>query len=256
LAYSARVKTIVSAVSLPALLALALAFPLALLGCASDSPPATDAAASDSPITRDVGQPDAVPDRTVGIADEAPGPSDTPAQQEAKGPDTSDAASTGDVGMEAAGDLRVPAIDLASDGSAIDVAIDLAIEARSVDGQGGEAGGEAGCSGWTTLKHLSPADLADLLATSDPIVINVHTPYEGDIPGTDTSIPYDHIKDIDTYLHGDRCADVVLICKSGSMSQTAGNDLIKLGYLRVRDLDGGMRAWETAGYPLLKDGGI
>ena len=104
--------------------------------------------------------------------------------------------------------------------------------------------------------RLSPAEVADLIATSDPIVINVHTPYEGDIPGTDTSIPYNHVQDIDSYLHGDKCANVILICLGGSMSQAAGNDLIKLGYRRIRDLDGGMRAWEQAGYPLLRDGGI
>jgi hypothetical protein len=37
-------------------------------------------------------------------------------------------------------------------------------------------------------------------------------------------------------------ADVVLICLSGGMNQSAGNELIKRGYLRVRDLDVGMQA--------------
>jgi rhodanese-related sulfurtransferase len=115
---------------------------------------------------------------------------------------------------------------------------------------------EAGCSGWTTLKRLPPAELAALLSTSDPIVINVHVPYEGDIPGTDTSIPFNQVDAIEEYLKHDHCADVVLVCLSGSMSQSAGNELVKRGYLRVRDLAGGMSAWQAAGYPLLKDGGI
>ena len=114
---------------------------------------------------------------------------------------------------------------------------------------------DTGCSGWTTLKRLPPAELADLMATSDPIVIDVHVPYGGDIPGTDTSIPYDQVDAIEAYLHDDHCADVVLVCMSGSMSQSAGNELVKRGYLRVRDLVGGMLAWQAAGYPLLKDGG-
>jgi phage shock protein E len=114
---------------------------------------------------------------------------------------------------------------------------------------------EAGCAGWTTLKRLPPADLAALMATSDPIVINVHVPYEGDIPGTDTAIPFDQVDALEAYLHGDHCADVVLVCLGGSMSLSAGNALIKRGYLRVRDLAGGMLAWQAAGYPLLKDGG-
>jgi rhodanese-related sulfurtransferase len=114
---------------------------------------------------------------------------------------------------------------------------------------------DAGCNGWTTLKRLSPAELASLMATSDPIVINVHVPYEGDIPGTDTAIPFSQVDAVEAYLHDDHCADVVLVCMSGGMSQSAGNELIKRGYLRVRDLAGGMLAWQAAGYPLLKDGG-
>jgi len=237
----------------------ALALVLALAGCASDLPVAIDAAASDVVTTRDVVQPDAGPDGTGGIADSAPGPADAPTQQEAKGPDTTDnvlhdtavgdsadrdIAAASDAGKDVASDLRAPADDTAADASVPD--------ARNADG----SSGEAGCSGWTTLKHLSPAEVAALIATSDPIVINVHTPYAGDIPGTDTSIPFDHVNDIDTYLHGDKCANVVLICWSGGMSQSAGNALINLGYLRVRDLDGGMNAWQKAGYPLLMDGGI
>ena len=159
---------------------------------------------------------------------------------------TGDAAVTEDMGAGAASDLPAPAFDVAPEDQA---------EASPADAPAFDAGGEAGCSGWTTLKHLSPAEVADLIATSNPIVINVHTPYAGDIPGTDTSIPFDHVKDIDTYLHGDKCADVVLVCWSGGMSQSAGDELIKLGYLRVRDLNGGMQAWQAAGYPLLKDGG-
>ena len=256
LAYPAGVKALVSA---PTTFALALALALALASCANNPPGAPDAAASDTVTTRDVLRPDAGPDKTGGIADSAPGPVDAPARQEVNGPDATDmvlqdaavadsadrdVAVAGDAGKDIAPDLRVPANDGAADASVPD--------ARNADG----ASGEAGCSGWTTLKHLSPSEVADLIATSNPIVINVHTPYAGDIPGTDTSIPFDHINDIDTYLHGDKCANVVLICWSGGMSQSAGNALINLGYLRVSDLDGGMNAWQKAGYPLLMDGGI
>lgn len=114
---------------------------------------------------------------------------------------------------------------------------------------------DATCSGWTTLIRLSPAQLASLMATSDPVVINVHVPYAGDIPGTDTSIPFTDVDAIEATLHHDHCADVVLVCLAGSMSLAAGNELVKRGYQRVRDLSGGMQAWQDAGYPLLEDGG-
>ncbi len=192
-----------------------------------------DAGQPDAANPRDAGQPDAAPDGSAGIADKAPRPTD--------------AAVTGDLVRDMATDLRATMADLAADTSASD--------APGAGEATGAAGGDVGCSGWTTLSRLSPAELADLLATSDPIVINVHIPYAGDIPGTDTSIPYSNVDAIEAYLNYDHCADVVLTCLTGGMSQSAGNELVKRGYLRVRDLKGGMEAWQAAGYPLLEDGG-
>lgn len=229
------------------------ALALILAGCKSDTPTAVDAAAGDPPDARDVAQPDAAPDGTAGIADKAPSPADAPSQSEETGRDApddvlADIVVTDLPSKDATADLRAQVVDL--------VAADQATDVPSVDGPGGETSSDAGCSGWTTLDRLSPSALADLLATSDPIVINVHTPYASDIPGTDTSIPYNNVDAIEAYLHDNHCADVVLICLSGGMSQSAGNELIKRGYLRVRDLDGGMQAWQAAGYTLLKDGGL
>ena len=177
---------------------------------------------------------------------------DGAATNDSQGKDTPGAT---DLGRDAAADLRSPPLDVPADVPNADEPSD----APGADGPRGEASSEAGCSGWTTLKRLSPAEVADLLATSDPIVINVHTPYAGDIPGTDTSIPYSNATGtadaFESYLNHDHCADVILICLSGGMSQSAGNELVKRGYLRVRDLKDGMQAWEAAGYTLLKDGG-
>jgi len=228
LAYCARVKSIQSA---PARFALVFALALAIFGCAGNPPEATAAAVVDAPTSRDLTQPDLATETKDRSKDAAE--ADRPA---------GNTAVASDAGSAVASEQPAPAADALADASALDA---------------GNAGttAEAGCSGWTTLKHLSPAEVADLIATSAPIVINVHTPYEGDLPGTDTSIPFDHVPDLETYLHNNKCADVVLICKGGGMSQSAGDELIKLGYLRIRDLDGGMRAWQAAGYPLLKDGG-
>jgi rhodanese-related sulfurtransferase len=160
-------------------------------------------------------------------------------------------------GSEVAMDAALGDVPVAFDAAQPDAAPDeSAADMPGVDQAAGETSTEAGCSGWTTLQHLSPAELADLLATSNPIVINVHVPYAGDIPGTDTAIPYSNVDAIEAYLQYDRCADVVLVCLSGGMSQSAGNELIKRRYLRVRDLSGGMQGWQAAGHPLLKDGGV
>ncbi len=240
--YPAPVKTIV-------LLSVACALCPPLAGCKSDAAKVMDAAASDGYALRDAAQPDVAPDGIGASGDVAPSPADAAFKPDLNRPDAAsetladgeatdgpgtDTAATIDLAKETVIDLRQPSMDLATDLPAVT---------------------DAGCTGWTSLERLSPAELSDLLATTDPIVINVHIPYAGDIPGTDTSIPYNNVDAIETYLNHDHCADVVLICLSGGMSQSAGNELVKRGYLRVRDLNGGMEAWEAAGYPLLKDGG-
>ena len=44
---------------------------------------------------------------------------------------------------------------------------------------------------------------------------------------------------------------VVVYCMTNHMATIAGDALLELGYCDVRYLDGGMRGWTGAGYPLL-----
>ena len=103
-------------------------------------------------------------------------------------------------------------------------------------------------------KNVSPAELNTMLKTRDFVFINVHIPFEGNIAGTDLSIPYDQISE-PTYLAQipvDKNAKILLYCRSGRMSAIAAEKLVSLGYTNIWNLDGGMVAWEQAGNEIEK----
>ncbi len=101
-----------------------------------------------------------------------------------------------------------------------------------------------------TYEDITPKMLNSLLAKKNFTLINVHTPFAGNISQTDLSIPYDQIDQNLDKLPAAKDAKIVLYCSSGHMSSIAAKKLVEMGYTNVWNLVGGMSAWQKAGLPL------
>lgn len=101
-----------------------------------------------------------------------------------------------------------------------------------------------------TATRVSPTAFEPLLDAADTTAVNVHVPYDGELPSTDLFVPYDQIAEA-AELPDDRGAVLAVYCLTGRMSRQAAGTLLDLGYERVVELDGGMVAWRESGRPLL-----
>lgn len=61
-------------------------------------------------------------------------------------------------------------------------------------------------------------------------------------------------RDIES-LYPDLDADIVLYCGGGFRSALAAESMAKMGYRRVSSMDGGIRAWREAGFPITQGQG-
>ncbi len=98
---------------------------------------------------------------------------------------------------------------------------------------------------------VSAGQLKKMLGNKDFTFINVHTPYEGEIEKTDTFIPFDKVVENAGSLPKDKNAPIILYCKTGRMSTIALETVQKLGYTNVKQLAGGMEAWQSSGGKLI-----
>ena len=101
---------------------------------------------------------------------------------------------------------------------------------------------------WT---NITPDQLAGMLDHKDFTLLNVKTPYVGEIAGTDLYIPYDELAARANELPANKEAKVVVYCRTGHESAIAAQTLIDLGYTTIDNLDGGMTAWTATGRQLV-----
>jgi rhodanese-related sulfurtransferase len=102
---------------------------------------------------------------------------------------------------------------------------------------------------WT---NITPGTLAAMLAKKDFTLLNVKTPYIGEIAGTDLYIPYTDLAARASQLPAAKGARIVVYCRSGNESAIASQTLIDLGYTNIDNLDGGMNAWTASGRQLVQ----
>ena len=101
-----------------------------------------------------------------------------------------------------------------------------------------------------TAVRVAPATFADVIAEPATFVLNVHTPDEGSLPGTEANIPFDQLHMRADELPADRSTPIAVYCRTGSMSTLATVTLGDLGYTDVTELEGGMEAWRNDGRAL------
>lgn len=112
-----------------------------------------------------------------------------------------------------------------------------------------DVGEQVSVSGGSYTRIL-PTELQTMLEDEAIVLVNTHIPFEGNVPETDLSIPYNEIGQNLNRLPADKNARIVLYCRSGPMSAEAAETLVGLGYTNLWDLEGGMIAWQEAGLPL------
>lgn len=106
----------------------------------------------------------------------------------------------------------------------------------------------------SAVRHVDAKEAALLLATNRFTVLDIRTPREfaaGHIAGA-TNINYLSGDFADKLTQLDRSKSYLLHCAVGGRSTNALPKLTRLGFTNLIHLDGGFKAWQTAGNPVTK----
>lgn len=100
---------------------------------------------------------------------------------------------------------------------------------------------------------VSAQELQTMLMNKDFTMINVHIPWQGDIPQTDLRLAFDQISDNQEQLPADKDDKILIYCLTSGMAKIAVQSLMELGYTNIWMLEGGTTAWEDAGLLVTKE---
>ncbi len=107
----------------------------------------------------------------------------------------------------------------------------------------------SGCAADATFKNVSVADLKAAM-NSGALILDVRQPEEyanGHVPGAKL-LPLSDLEARIEEVPADQA--VFVICRSGNRSKTASELLAAKGKHDIRNVEGGMVAWQNAAYPI------
>ena len=100
---------------------------------------------------------------------------------------------------------------------------------------------------------ITVQQLHQILQERDVYLIDVRTPQElneAHLAGTDDLIGYNLLGSRLESLPQDKSTEIIAYCRTGRRSGIAADFLRQAGYKNVRNVKGGITAWQQAGYPV------
>ncbi len=98
------------------------------------------------------------------------------------------------------------------------------------------------------LKIITATELHETMQRQDIFLLDVHTPKQRHIKGTDAFIPYNEIEKFQDRLPEDKNTTIYIYCEGGPMGNVAARALHGLGYGELYNLQGGADAWRAKGF--------
>ena len=99
------------------------------------------------------------------------------------------------------------------------------------------------------VQVITAPELNRLMQQKDIFLVDVHTPEQTHIKGTDLFVPFNEIDKYQNKFPKDKDAPIYLYCKGGPMGNAAARSLHDLGYRHLFNLKGGAMAWKEQGLP-------
>lgn len=96
------------------------------------------------------------------------------------------------------------------------------------------------------FNSVNAVEFSKLTENDDAFLLDVHIPEQSHIPGTDAFIPYNELEENVDKLPQDKDTQILVYCRSGSMSREAAYELSQMGYTNIIDLDGGINAYKES----------